>query len=92
MNSAPGKVVVPIFSGLGASAAISEAWQKQFLSDSDSPSGSLLLQSCHHAFVKEFASLDDFPTPASLLTHERNANHILLSVSFSSPRLFDGPL
>ena len=94
MNGAPGKVVVPIFSGLGASAAISEAWQKQSLSDSNSPSGSLLLQSCYHAFVKELASLpskdlcllgislDDFPTPTSLLTHERNINHILLSHSF----------
>jgi len=94
MNSAPRKVVVPIFSGLGTSAAISEAWQKQSLSDSDSPSGSLLLQSCHHAFVGELASLsskdlclldislDDFPTPASLLTHGRGTNRILLSHSF----------
>jgi hypothetical protein len=94
MDVASGKVVVPIFSGLGTSAAISEAWLKQSLSDSHSPSGSLLLQSCYHAFVDELASLssndlrllgislDDFPTPTSLLTHERNTNHILLSHSF----------
>ena len=94
MKGAPGKVVVPIFSGLGTSAAISEAWQKQSLSDSNSPSGSLLLQSCYHTFVKELASLssgdlfllgislDDFPTPTSLLTHEGNTHHILLSHSF----------
>ena len=94
MDVASGKVVVPIFPGLGTTAAISEAWLKQSLSDSDSPHGSLLLQSCYHAFVKELASLssndlcllgislDDFPTPTSLLTHERNTNHILLSHSF----------
>ena len=94
MTVAPEKVVVPIFSGLGTSAAISEAWLKQSLSDSDSASGSLLLQSCYHAFLKELSSLssadlsllgvslDDFPTPTSLLTHERNINHILLSHSF----------
>jgi len=94
MDVAPGKVVVPIFSGLGTVAAISEAWQKQSLSDAISPSGSLLLQSCYHAFVEELASLssndrsllgislDDFPTPTSLLTHERNTSHVLLSHSF----------
>ena len=94
MAVAPEKVVVPIFSGLGTSVAISDAWLKQSLSDSDSPSGSLLLQSCYHAFVEELSSLsnadlcllgislDDFPTPTSLLTHERNTHHILLSHSF----------
>jgi len=94
MDVAPGKVVVPIFSGLGTPTAISEAWLRQSLSDSDSPLGSLLLQSCYRAFVKELASLssndlcllgislDDFPTPTSLLTHERNTDHILLSHSF----------
>lgn len=94
MDVAPGKVVVPIFSGLGTTAAISEAWLKQSLSDADSPHGSLLLQSCYHAFVEELASLPsndlcllgislaDFPTPTSLLTHERNTSHILLSHSF----------
>ena len=94
MDVVPEKVVVPIFSGLGTTAAISEAWMKQSLSDSDSPPGSLLLQLCYRAFVKELGSLssedlcflgislDDFPTPASLLTHERNTNHVMLSHSF----------
>jgi len=94
MAVAPENVVVPIFSGLGTSAAISEAWLKQSLSDSESSPGSVLLQSCYHAFVKELSSLsnadlcrlgfslDGFPTPTSLLTHERNTSHILLSHSF----------
>ncbi|KAF9646285.1 ketoacyl-synt-domain-containing protein [Thelephora ganbajun] len=94
MDVTPGKVVVPIFSSLGTTAATSEAWLSQSLSDSHSPHGSLLLQSCYRAFLKELASLssndlrlmgislDDFPTPISLLTHERNINHILLSHSF----------
>ena len=87
-------VIVPIFSGLGTSAAISEAWLQQSLSDSDSSPGSLLLHSCYHAFVRELSSLlptdlrllaislDEFPTPASLLTHKRSADHIVLSHSF----------
>lgn len=93
MDVAPEKVVVPIFSGLGTTAAVTEAWLEQSLSYSDSPSGSLLLQSCYHAFLKELASLssndlcllrislDDFPTPTSLLAHKRNTGHIVLSHS-----------
>ena len=96
MNVAQEKVVVPIFSSLDTSATISEAWLKQqSLADSNSSAGSLLLQSCHHAFVEELTSLssidfcllgislDDFPTPTSLLTHKRNTSHILLSHSFT---------
>lgn len=94
MDVVPEKIVVPIFSGLSTTAAISDAWRNQSLSDSDSPSGSLLLQSCYHAFLEELASLSsndlrhlgvsscDFPTAASLLTHEGNTNHILLSHSY----------
>ena len=94
MDVVPGKIVVPVFSGLDTTAAISDAWRNQSLSDSDSPSGSLLLQSCYRAFLEELASLSsndlhhlgisfcDFPTAASLLTHEGNTNHILLSHSF----------
>ena len=94
MDVAPERIVIPIFSGLGTTAAISEEWLKQSLTDSVSPHGSLLLQSCYHAFLKELASLssedfcllgislDDFPSPTSLLTHEGNTSHILLSHSF----------
>ena len=94
MDAVAAKIVVPVFSGLGTPAATSDAWRNQSLSDSDSPSGSLLLQSCYRAFLEELASLSandlrhlgisfcDFPTPASLLTHEGNTNHILLSHSF----------
>lgn len=93
-NASPGKVVVPIFSGPGTTDTVSDAWLKQSLSDSLSPSGSLLLQSCYRSFLEELASLssedfsllglslDEFPVPTSLLTHERNTNHILLSHSF----------
>ena len=89
----PRKVVVPIFSGLGTSDVISEEWLRQSLTDSDSPTGSLLLQSCYFAFVTELASLSsadlcllgislaDFHTPTSLLTLGKT-NHILLSHSF----------
>ena len=85
------KVVVPIFSGLGTSTATSEAWLQQSFSDTCSSPGSLLLQSCYRAFVKELSSLssadlsllgislDDFPAPTSLLIHDRNADHIVLS-------------
>ena len=94
MSVSPGKVVVPVFSGFGTTAAIEGACLEQSLSDSLTPSGSLLLQSCYHAFLKELASLpskdlcllgvslDDFPSQTSLLTHEGNTNHILLSHSF----------
>ena len=94
MDVSPGKVVVPIFSGLGTPTAISDALLKQSLSDSLSPAGSLLLESCHRVFLTELASLppkdlclldvnfDDFPTATSLLTHGKNASHILLSQSF----------
>ena len=94
MAISPGKVVVPIFSGLGTTATISDVCLEQSLSDPLTPSGSLLLQSCYHAFSKELASLpskdlrllgislDDFPSPVSLLTHERNTDHIFLSHSF----------
>lgn len=89
-----GKLVVPVFSGLGTTATITAACLEQSLSDSLTPSGSLLLQSCFHTFLTELASLpskdlsllaislDDFSSPASLLTHERNTDHILLSHSF----------
>ena len=92
MDVSSGKVVVPIFSGFAA--ATSDEWLDRSLSDSLSPSGSLLLQSCYRAFLEELASLpsedlsllgislDNFHTPASLLTHERNANNIMLSHSF----------
>jgi hypothetical protein len=93
MNVSSRKVVVPIFSGFGTTDAISDAWLKQSRSDSLSPSGSLLLQSCYRSFLEELASLcsedfsllgislDDFSTPTSLLAHERNNGHILLSHS-----------
>ena len=94
VNAPSTKVIVPIFSGLGTTTAISETWLNQSLSDSLSYPGSLLLQSCYRAFLTELASLssehlsllgisfDDFPTPTSLLTDGRNTNHILLSHSF----------
>ena len=94
MDVVAGKIVVPVFPGLGTAAAISDAWRNQSLSDYHSPSGSLLLQSCYRAFLEELASLSsndlhhlgisfcDFPAPASLLTHEENTNHIVLSHSF----------
>lgn len=78
MAVSPAKVVVPIFPGHGSTAAaISDAYLKRSLSDSLTPSGSVLSQSCYHAFLDELASLpsndfcvplNDFPSQTSLLS------------------------
>lgn len=84
---------IPIFTGQGNPAVNTIQTQQQAIRASESPSGSLLLSSCHHIFLEELSSLSteeaahvklsasDFSTPNSLLTvpSPQHSNNAVIS-------------
>jgi Starter unit:ACP transacylase in aflatoxin biosynthesis len=82
-------VVIPVFAGVGTSAAASPHYREQAIVLASSPLGSLLLSSCYHAFTTELVSLpvtdlelididiSAFSAPASLLSFQNSRNAVI---------------